>query len=287
MSSEKRTKGGGSYLVSTLSISLVLVVLGVLVFVLLNARQLQDYVKQNIGFSIIVRDNVEEAEIKKLNKILDTRDFVLSSQYISKEDAAIAYQKELGEDFVGVLGYNPLLPSIEIKLNPLYANEDSLSIIERRLLQNEQIQEVVYQRSLVHKLNENVRKISMVLLGASLLLVIISFTLIRNTIHLTVYSRRFLIKTMQLVGARAYFICKPFLADGFWYGLLAALLANTMLMGLLIVLQREFDGMINLLNQEILIAVVAFVVVFGIFLSTCCAWLSAYAYIRKDVNDLY
>lgn len=287
MSAIKGKNGGGSYFVTTLSISLVLVVLGILVFVLLNARQLSNHVKQNIGFSIIVKDGVKEAEIKKLNKILDTRDFVASSEYISRDEAAKSYRDELGEDFIALLGYNPLLPSIEIKLNPQYANTDSLELIEKRLLADDQIFEVVYQKSLVHMVNENVRKISMVLLGASLLLVIISFTLIRNTIHLTVYSRRFLIKTMQLVGAKSFFICRPFIRDGFWYGILAALLANVMLMTILLILQREFEGVINLLNRDILIVMVLFVVVFGALLSMFSAWLSATGYIKRDMNDLY
>lgn len=287
MSTNKGKNGGGSYLVSTLSISLVLVVLGILVFVLLNARQLSNHVKQNIGFSIIVKEGVKEAEIKKLNKILDTKDFVASSEYISQEAAAKEYREELGEDFVAILGYNPLLPSIEIKLNPIYANNDSLEVIEKQLLADEQIFEVVYQKSLVHMVNENVRKISMILLGASLLLVIISFTLIRNTIHLTVHSRRFLIKTMQLVGAKSFFICRPFIRDGFWYGMLAALLANVMLMGILLVMQREFEGVVNLFNREILIAMVLFVVLFGALLSMFSAWLSAKSYINRDLNDLY
>ena len=135
-----------------------------------------------------------------MQKILDTKSFVASSVFVSKDEAAREFKKELGEDFEQVLGYNPLLPSIEIKLNPLYANNDSLVMIEKRLAAYDVIQEVSYQKSLVEYINDNIRKISIILLIAGAALVLISFTLIRNTIHLSVYSQRFLIKTMQLVG---------------------------------------------------------------------------------------
>jgi len=144
--------------------------------------------------------------------------FVSSSVFISKVEAAREFKEELGEDFEGVLGYNPLLPSVEIKLNPVYANNDSLTVIEKSLLKNELVQEVSYQKSLVHMINENVRRISMILLIAGAALMLISFTLIRNTIHLSVYSQRFLIKTMQLVGAKPFFICKPFIQNSVWFG---------------------------------------------------------------------
>lgn len=277
----------GSYFVSTLSISLVLVVVGILVFILLNARLISDHVKQNIGFSIIVKDNVNEAEIKKMQKILDTKSFVASSVFISKADAAKAFKEELGEDFEQVLGYNPLLPSVEIKLNPVYANNDSLTIIEKSLLGDETVQEVSYQKSLVHMINENVRKISLILLIAGAALVLISFTLIRNTIHLSVYSQRFLIKTMQLVGAKPFFICKPFIQNGMWFGFFGSMFANLVLLLAIFFLQKEVGGVVNLMNKELLIIMVVFVMVSGIVLSVLSAWLSVTRYLNKDMNELY
>lgn len=218
--SRRKRRVAGSYFVSTLSIALVLVVVGILVFILLNARAISDHVKQNIGFSIIVKDNVNEAEMKKMQKLLDTKPFVASSVFVSKAEAARNFKEELGEDFEQVLGYNPLLPSIEVKLVPQYANNDSLEIIEKKLVAYDIIQEVSYQKSLVQYVNENVRKISIILLIAGAALVLISFTLIRNTIHLSVYSQRFLIKTMQLVGAKPFFICRPFIRNSVWFGFL-------------------------------------------------------------------
>lgn len=287
MTAKGKKKVAGSYFVSTLSISLVLVVVGILVFILLNARQVSDHVKQNIGFSIIVKDNVNEAEIKKMQKILDTKPFVSSSFFISKAEAARAFKKELGEDFEEVLGYNPLLPSVEIKLNPVYANNDSLAVIEKALLKNEVIQEVSYQKSLVHIINENVRRISIILLIAGAALMLISFTLIRNTIHLAVYSQRFLIKTMQLVGAKPFFICKPFIQNGVWFGFFGSMFANVVLLAAIFFLQKEVGGVINLMNKELLIIMVGFVIVCGILLSLLSAWMSVARYLKKDMNDLY
>lgn len=287
MTGQRKKKVAGSYFVSTLSISLVLVVVGILVFILLNARQVSDHVKQNIGFSIIVKNNVNEAEIKKMQKILDTKSFVSSSVFISKEDAAREFKEELGEDFEEVLGYNPLLPSVEIKLNPLYANNDSLAVIEKRLLQNELVQEVSYQKSLVHMINENVRRISIILLIAGGALMLISFTLIRNTIHLAVYSQRFLIKTMQLVGAKSSFICKPFIQNGVWFGFFGSMFANLILLAAIYFLQKEVGGVVDLMDKRVIIAMVVFVMVCGILLSLLSSWMSVAKYLKKDMNDLY
>lgn len=287
MSGKRGKRIAGSYFVSTLSISLVLMVLGILVFILLNARVISDHVKQNIGFSIIVRDGANEAEVKKMQKIIDTKPFVASSVYISKEEAAKNFKAEMGEDFELVLGYNPLLPSVDIKLNPQYANNDSLEVIEKNLMSYDVIQEVYYQKSLVHIVNENVKRISLILLLAGATLVLISFTLIRNTIHLSIYSQRFLIKTMQLVGAKPFFICKPFIQNSVWFGFFGSMLANIVLLTAIYFLQQEAGGVINIMNKEIIIIMVLVVVASGIVLSFLSSWMSVLKYLNKDVNDLY
>ena len=279
MTGQRKKRIAGSYFVSTLSISLVLVVVGILVFILLNAKLVSDHVKQNIGFSIIVKDNVNEAEIKKMQKILDTKPFVSSSVFISKVEAAREFKEELG--------YNPLLPSVEIKLNPVYANNDSLTVIEKSLLKNELVQEVSYQKSLVHMINENVRRISLILLIAGAALMLISFTLIRNTIHLSVYSQRFLIKTMQLVGAKPFFICKPFIQNSVWFGFFGSMIADLILLAAIFFLQKEVGSVVNLMNKELIIIMVAFVMVCGILLSLVSSWMSVARYLNKDMNDLY
>lgn len=287
MAGQRKKRVAGSYFVSTLSISLVLVVVGILAFILLNAKLVSDHVKQHIGFSIIVKDQANEAEIKKMQKILDTKPFVASSVFVSKADAAREFKEELGEDFEGVLGYNPLLPSVEIKLNPAYANNDSLAVIEKKLLENELVQEVSYQKSLVHMINENVRRISLILAIAGSILLLISFTLIRNTIHLSVYSQRFLIKTMQLVGAKPSFICKPFIQNSVWFGFFGSMIANVILLAAIFFLQREMGDVVNLINHRLLVAMVVFVMICGILLSVVSSWMSVVRYLNKDMNDLY
>lgn len=287
MSAKKNRRVAGSYFVSTLSIALVLVVVGILVFILLNARFISDHVRQNIGFSIILKDNINEAEIKKMQKILDTKSFVVSSVFVSKSEAARNFKAELGEDFEQVLGYNPLLPSIEIKLDPVYANNDSLEMIEKKLSAYDVIQEVSYQKSLVEYINENIRKISLILLIAGAALVLISFTLIRNTIHLSVYSQRFLIKTMQLVGAKPFFICRPFIRNWVWFGFFGSMFANLVLLAAVYFLQQEVGGVINVMNRDLLVIMVLFVFVSGILLSFLSSWMSVVKYLNKDLSDLY
>jgi cell division transport system permease protein len=172
-------------------------------------------------------------------------------------------------------------------LNPLYANNDSLSVIEKQLLEDELIQEVSYQKSLVHMINENIRRLSVLLLIAGAALMLISFTLIRNTIHLAVYSKRFLIKTMQLVGAKSFFICKPFIQNGIWFGFSGSMFANLLLLTAIFFLQEEVGEVMNLMDREIIIVMVLFVTVCGVLLSWLSAWLSVASYLSKDVNDLY
>lgn len=277
----------GSYFVSTISISLMLVVVGMLVFILLNARMISDHVRQNIGFAVIVKDGTKEAEIKRMQKILDTSPFVYSSNYVTKEAAAEAFKKEMGEDFVEILGKNPLLPSIEIRLNPSYANSDSLAMIEKRLERFDIIQEVYYQKSMVESINENIRRIALLFLVVGVALVLISFTLIRNTIHLAVHSRRLLIKTMQLVGAKSFFICKPFIFGCMWRGFFGALIANVVLLALIFFVQKNVGDVINIIHQDTIVTTVAVVLVAGVVLSFFSAWFSVRGYLRRDINDLY
>ncbi|PLX11221.1 MAG: cell division protein FtsX, partial [Marinilabiliales bacterium] len=198
-----------SYITSIISISLVLFLLGLLGLLVLNAKRLSDYVKENIGFSVILKENVKEVDVILLQKSLDASEYVKSTNYITKEEAAEELQQELGEDFINFLGFNPLLASIEVHLYAEYANQDSINFIEKDLQQYEQIKEVFYQKSLVSLVNENIRKISLIILIFSGLLLLVAITLINSTIRLSVYSKRFIINTMQLVGANRGFIRRP------------------------------------------------------------------------------
>lgn len=287
MSRTESRKGKSAYFVPTISISLVLIVVGMLVFILLNARAISDHVKRNIGFAVIVKDNTNEVEIKRVQKILDTQPYVYTSKYITKEQAAKSFKKEMGEDFERILGANPLLPSIEIKLNPAYANNDSLAMIEKGLARFDIIHEVYYQKSMIESINENIRRITIIFLIVGAVLVLISFTLIRNMIHLAVYSQRLLIKTMQLVGATPFFICKPFVYGSMWRGFFGALIANLVLLGAIFFVQENVGNVINIMRQDVILLMVGFVILSGVVLSFFSAWFSVRRYLRRDLNDLY
>ena len=196
------------------SITLVLFMLGLLGLTVLHARKLSDYVKENIGFRVYMKSTVREAGIMQLQKILDATEYVKSTEYITPEQAAEELSRDLGEDFIDFLGYNPLPPAIDLRLKASYANVDSLEMIETELMKNEDVKEVFYVKSLVHLINSNIRKISILLLGFSGLLLIIAIALINNTIRLSVYSKRFIIRSMQLVGATQSFIRRPFIFKG-------------------------------------------------------------------------
>ena len=287
MSRTESRKGKSAYFVPTISISLVLIVVGMLVFILLNARAVSDHVKRNIGFAVIVKDNTNEVEIKRVQKILDTQPYVYTSKYITKEQAAKSFKKEMGEDFERILGANPLLPSIEIKLNPAYANNDSLAMIEKGLARFDIIHEVYYQKSMIESINENIRRITIIFLIVGAVLVLISFTLIRNMIHLAVYSQRLLIKTMQLVGATPFFICKPFVYGSMWRGFFGALIANLVLLGAIFFVQENVGNVINIMRQDVILLMVGFVILSGVVLSFFSAWFSVRRYLRRGLNDLY
>ena len=232
----KKNKSHNKKIVSSsvsviISLSLVLFVVGLLSLVLINAQKLSNYVKENIGFSIMIKEDIKEIELIEFNKILDAEDFTKSTRFISKEQATKELEKDLGEDFVSFLGYNPIMASIDVKLNSSYANNDSLQNISSRLEKSDIVYEVFYQKNLIKKLNSNVGKISFFLICISLVLFFIAFALINNTIRLSVYSKRFIIKTMRLVGAENSFIQKPFLITGVYQGLYSAIFAIFMLIG--------------------------------------------------------
>ena len=208
----------GSYFMSLMSITLVLFLLGVFALLMMHAQKLSNYLKENIGFEVVMNSNVKESDILKLQKQLDDMPAVKSTEYITKDEAIRRLSEDLGEDFLQWLGNeeNPLLPSIDVRFNAAYANPDSLSVIEANLLKNTDIKEIYYQKSLVNLINQNVRRIGIALIIISLMLLIISITLIRNTIRLSIYAKRFLMRSMQLVGATPAFISKPFIRKGRW-----------------------------------------------------------------------
>jgi cell division transport system permease protein len=276
-----------SYMTTIVSITLVLFMLGMLGLIILHAKKLSDYVKENIGFSIIMKENVKEAGIIKLQKILDATEYVKSTKYITKEEAAKEFEEELGEEFTSFLGYNPLLPTIEVRFKAEYANNDSLTIIKEKILENSNVKEVFYQESLVDVVNKNVRKIGFIILGFSTLLLIIAIALINNTIRLSVYSKRLLIRSMQLVGATHNFISKPFIWKGILHGIIGSFIAIMLLTGIIYVSQRELPELINLQDIDLFLSLFGIVILLGIIISWLSNLLAVRKYIRLKSDSLY
>ena len=186
-----------SYLTTTISITLVLFLVGLMSLLLLNAERLSEYVREHVGFTLMLEDNARDVEILRLQKTLNASRYVKSTEYIGKDDAAVQLTSDLGEDFVGFLGFNPLLSSVEVKLHAAYMHPDSIAFLERDFLAFPEVKEVYYQRDLVQTIDENVKKISLLLLVFSVLLLFIFSSLINNTIRISIYSQRFVINTMK------------------------------------------------------------------------------------------
>jgi cell division transport system permease protein len=269
-----------SYFTSTVSITLLLILLGSVGLLLLNTKRISDYVRENIIFRVILKENVREVDIFQIQKALDAKVYVKETEYITKEKAAAELQDELGENFIEFIGHNPLLASIEVKFLASYANNDSIQVIENDLIEFDQIKEVYYQKNLIHTVNENVKKITLFVLIFSGFLLLIAVALINNTIRLSIYSKRFLIRTMQLVGATAGYIRRPFLFSGMIQGGIGALLAISVLIGFVYFVQNEMSGIIRLDDTKILAVLFAIVIVLGIVIN----WISTYAAVTKYLN---
>ncbi len=283
----QRRKLQSSRATALISITLVLFMLGLFGLIVLHAQKLSEYVRENIGFSIIMKENVREAGIVQLQKTLDATPYVKSTEYITPERAAEELEEDLGEDFIGFLGYNPLLPSIELKLKAAYTNIDSLEMIESRLAANSDVKEIYYQKDLVHLINKNIRRIGLVLLGFSVLLLVIAIALINNTIRLAVYSRRFIIKTQQLVGATGGFIRRPFLWQGVLQGMYAAFIAIIFLGVIVYFSRQEVPELINLQDPVLLLSLLVFVLLSGMVLSYLSTWFAVKKYLRARADRLY
>jgi cell division transport system permease protein len=277
----------GSYITLVISISLVLFLLGVLGIVLINARGLSDYFRESLSFSVMLDEEAKEADIRMLQKDLDAKPFVKSTEYISKDAAAAKLKQDLGEDFVNFLGYNPLSPSIDVYLYAGYTGPDSVSKIEKYIHEYPFVKDVYYQESLLYLINENVRKISVFLLVISIFLFLIALTIINNTIRISVYSKRFLIRTMQLVGATRAFIRKPFLARSAVHGLIAGLIAIILLLGLIYLVEREFFMLLTFQSTYMLLILAGAIISLGIIISVISTFFSVNRYLSISEDKLY
>lgn len=275
------------FITSSISTTLVLLLLGLVVFFVLTAHNLSVYVKENINFSIIISDDLKEPDILKLQKQLDKEVFVRSTEYISKRQA-LHYQIDAMEiDPQEFLGYNPFHASIEVKLHSDYANADSIAKIGKLIKENTNVEDVRYQEELINLVNDNIRNISLMLLGLAVLLTLISFALINNTIKLTIYSKRFLIHTMKLVGANWSFIRRPFLWRNFWIGVLAAVIADGILLVAAYWLVVYEPDLVSVITPNVMVMVSASVFVSGVCITWLCAFLSINKFLRMKAETLY
>ena len=272
---------------SIISIALVLFLMGLIILMGLLGNKLSVYVKENMSFSIVLKDNVGDLDVKRMQKNLESLPYIKSTEYISKEQAARELEDELGENPENFLGFNPLQASIEVKLHSEYANPDSLKLIENKIKNYTSVSELLYRKDMMELVQHNMKRVGLVLLGLAAMLMIISFVLISNTIRLLIYSKRFLIHTMRLVGATAGFIRRPFI----WYnvvsGIIAAILAICMLTASLYYLQAELTGFIQILDIPTLLIVYAAVLLLGIFLSVLAKIVSVNIYLRMSFDKLY
>ena len=274
---------------SMMSIALVLFLLGVFALLMMHAQKLSNHLKENIGFEVVMNSNVKEAKILQLQKELDAMPAVKSTEYITKEEAIRRLSDDLGEDFLQWLGNeeNPLLPSIDVRFNADWANNDSIQVIQSQLLKNTDIKEIYYQKSLVGVINQNVNRIGIALMAASLILLIIAITLIRNTIRLSVYSKRFLVRSMQLVGATPAYIRRPFIRSGVLQGFFGALIADALLALLIYGLDQRLPELTLVQDYKIIIGIFVGIIGLGILLGGLSTRLALRKYLHADVDRLY
>lgn len=270
-----------------ISTAMVLVLLGLVVFSVLTARNLSAYVKQNIVVTMMLQDDMTPGEAHNFCVKLKRQPYIHKLEYISKEQALREGIKALGADPREFADTNPFLSSVEITLNADYANNDSLSIISRELKNYPKVSEVKYQKDLIDHVNHNIAKISIILLVLAVLLTIVSFSLINNTVRLGIYARRFSIHTMKLVGASWGFIRRPFVKRSVVIGLLAAILACAVLGGCVYALYMYEPEMIEILTWDVLAITAAMVFFFGIVITALCSIVSVNRFLRMKADDLY
>ena len=275
------------FITASISTMLVLLLLGLVVFFVLTANNLSVYVRENIAVSVQLSDDMPERDILQYQKRLNEAPYVKETTYISKVQALREQTEAMGTDPAEFIGHNPFNASIEIKLNSAYANSDSIQWIQDELLSNKNILEVNYPQKLMDSVNRNLRKISLVLLGLAGLLTLISFALINNTIRLTIYSKRFLIHTMKLVGASWSFIRRPFLWQNIRIGIFAAILADALLTGMSYFLIRYEPDLLTVITPTVVLIMDGAVFIFGVIITTLCAWISINKFLRMKAGELY
>lgn len=276
-----------SSLSTMLSISLVLLMIGCMGLIYFNTTKLTNYIKENIGVSLVLKDNIKKVDRLQLQKNLQASKWIKSTQYISKQDAAKILEDDLGEDFISFLGYNPLSSSIEVFLNGQFANQENFSAIQKEWENSELIDEIIIQKDLIDSINTNVRKLSLVLISFCVLLLIVSIALINNTIRLTVYSKRFLIRTMKLIGATDSFVRKPFIKTGLIQGVFSGLIGVLLLIIILLSIEQEMPELLILQDFPSLLIIFFGTFLFGVLISLIVTRFAVNKYLNINEKTFY
>ena len=283
----KRQRFFNSNLTTTVSISLVLFLVGIITSIMIFAHDLSNHVKENINFSVVLNNNISDDNFNYIKKILAQSPYTKEINYISKDEALKELAEELGENPQDLLGYNPLSASFVIKLNANYANTDSLKLIENKVKKMNGVRQIIIHKNLIELVNQNVQHIMFILSGLSLVFLFISIGLVSNTIRLLIYNSRFNINTMYLVGATTWFIKKPFIKQNIFNGFIAAILALALLGGALFYLQQNLLQDFDLLNPLKIGIISAIVLGLSLLLSFFAAIAAVNKYLRLETNELY
>ena len=270
-----------------ISTTMVLILLGLVVFSVLTAHNLSNYVKENLTVTVMLGDTVSVNDAHRLCRDLYHRPYARNIDYVSKEQALKEQSEAMGSDPSEFLGVNPFVATLELQLKSDYANRDSLRQIAEELRRNPKVSEVAYQEDLMDKVNANLKKVSLVLLVLALLLTFISYSLISNAVRLGVYSRRFIIHTMKLVGASWGFIRRPFMVDGLIVGIVAAVLACGVLAAGVWTLYQYEPNLTAIITWQVLVITGISVLLFGLIITSLCSYISVNKFLRMRAKDLY
>ncbi|MGN1265431.1 MAG: cell division protein FtsX, partial [Muribaculaceae bacterium] len=270
-----------------MSVALVLLLLGIVAFLGLAAKQVTSNLKENIGFDVVVKENATEAEVNQLKQMWNNAAYMSSVKYVSREDALKEWERETGEDLMEVLGVNPLSAEFEVKVKSDYANVDSLNKIEYQLKQVPGIESVQMHKDVVDTINNNIKNVALILIAVAVVLLIISVALINNTVRLTVYSRRFLIHTMKLVGAKPSFIRRPIVVSNAVNGIIASIIAMVLLSGVLYYLIEFEAGWGSLISLVDVAVVYGMLLAVGAVICALAAMFAANRFIALDYDELF
>ncbi len=270
-----------------ISTTLVLLLLGIMGILLVSGQAVSKRIKESFNMTIVFDRTADENAILKLQKRIDSKEYTLESRYISKEEALEEAKADLGTDPMELLGANPYEAEIELNLKKEFSSVEKMAEIEKELLKNKEVAEVIYHKGHIDTVNRNIKKAALLLLTLLVLLTVISWSLISNLVRLSIYSKRFLLHTMKLVGATWGFIRRPFLLHNMWIGLAAGTIANALLGTAIYMIQQRAPEMAQLLPMKELAIVGAAVMLFGVVICTLCAFLSVNRFLRMRNNDLY